>query len=272
MLGIAVFSYNRPSYLSELLLSLQAQTDKREVEMHIFQDGAYTPKDNDLIREAITVAETTETGIPTKLHTRNENVCIGIALSEAIETMGARYDRLMMIEDDVVLSPHWLHLAHVLYGQLEDHLDVYAFSPGFKRRCSAEAISEELDTITVPDSLHMWCECTTPDRWARIQETYRPAYARFLAGKDYRQRDHQAILRWCRDMGYPIPVTSHDGMILTAMRVAGMCRVQPTVNRAMGIGERGLHFTDALYAELGFGEQMPYVFESDATRERFIWD
>jgi len=45
-----------------------------------------------------------------------------------------------------------------------------------------------------------------------------------------------------------------------------------TVNRAIGVGQNGIHFTPQKFHEMGFENQTPFVFDSDAAIEGFVWD
>jgi len=65
---------------------------------------------------------------------------------------------------------------------------------------------------------------------------------------------------------------SQDGGREMACRRNGMARAQCAVNRAIGIGQHGLHFTPQVFAEMGFGRQTPFMFREDATRGGFTWD
>jgi hypothetical protein len=197
------------------------------------------------------------------------NVGIGINQFEAYEWMCDRYKRIVMLEDDVILSPYWARLLPLLFDELEQHPDVFGFVTGFKRWCSAEDIDARLGEVA-PGSPHWWMIGFTPDRWERIK----PHFARYydlIRDCDYRQLPHGRILELFEEVGWNSPVSSQDGGKTMAVHLAGMHRVQLTVNRGISIGREGVHFNGGLFERLGLHEQEPYVFESDRTRGGFEW-
>ena len=123
--------------------------------------------------------------LPNKhLHSRGFNAGIGIASFEATEMLTSTYERVMQMEDDIVLSPHWFRLARVLWEELEAHPDVYSFNPSYKRTHRKEQDAQHIGNVTYGWN-HMWCECFTADRWARIRDAYME-YHELIAGADYR--------------------------------------------------------------------------------------
>jgi hypothetical protein len=268
MIGIGILSFDRPDYVRRLLASLEAQTVRDGYDLHLYQDGAVNAysgetraKQSDI--EAC-VRAFANADLPNKwAHIRQSNVNVGINTFEAIEELTGTYERVILLEDDVVLSPYWPRLARVLFDGLAAHPDVFSFSPGFV------ASGDDLSAV-VADWHHMWCECFTADRWQRIRPYYLEFYEQFIAGCDYLHRDEAAILDWQAAHGGRA-IASQDGGRETAIRLTGMRRVRCEVNRALGIGQRGLHFTPALYRAGGFQRGVPFIHPSDAEREAFTW-
>ena len=77
------------------------------------------------------------------------------------------------------------------------------------------------------------------------------------------------LFRSYRQHGWNHPATSQDAAKDLAIRRAGMIRLVCEVNRAIGIGRTGQHFTPELFAAGGFDQATPYTFKCDARRERF---
>ena len=274
-IGVGILAFNRPQYLRRLLISLEMQTDLSGCEFHLFLDGAINQttgvqyayqKDIDACERLFERAR-----LPNKhIHTQEQNVGISIASLELTDTLASTYERIMQLEDDVVLSPDWLYLARILYGELEEHPDVYSFNPGFRRYGTHADDAANLGRITYTWN-HMWCECFTADRWARIRDYYMEYHA-YVVEEDYIERMDGPVREFFDGLGMREGLAcSQDGGREMAIVRSGMCRAQCAVNRALGIGQYGIHFTPELYAEMGFARQVPFMFKSDATRESFEW-
>jgi len=276
VIGVGIVAFNRPKYLRRLLMSLEMQTDLHGCDFHLFLDGAVNQtsgvqyayqKDIDACERLFDRAR-----LPNKhIHKQEHNVNIGIASLEATDTLASTYERIMQLEDDVVLSPDWFRLARILYDELEERPDVYSFNPGF-RRCGQHADdTANLGRISYTWN-HMWCECFTADRWARIRDYYMEYHA-YIVEEDYVERLDGPMGEFFDSLGMREGLAcSQDGGREMAIVRNGMRRAQCAVNRALGIGKEGIHFTPALYDEMGFAQQVPFMFKSDAARKGFKWD
>lgn len=274
MIGVGIISFNRPMYLRRLLKSLEAQTEKI-AEFHLFNDGAINSisgnvyaRKND-IEFCLRFFE--KSRLPQKTtHAREGNVGIAIHQKEAIDFMSEQYDRIMIVEDDVILSPHWFRLARILFDEMAQHENVFSFNPGFRRMCDESELKNSLDTVQVTDQ-HMWCECFTANNWKRIQAHLKPYYD-LVWDCDYRQMPREKIVELHKRRGSQQKGESQDVARVVAIALEGMYRVQCTANRGVSIGRQGLHFNDNFYQFLKLDKQFPYVHESDAHRRAFRWD
>lgn len=272
MIGITLIAFDRPQYMRRLLASLEQQTDLEGVTFHLFQDGpinafsgrkAGSGEGIDAVRTMWYKAD-----IPKgKMSWRIQNVGTGIHQFEALEWMMQRYRRMVLMEDDVVLSPHWVRLTKILYDQAEAWPDVYSFSLGFKRRCSRGHLAEHLDKLTF-DYGHWWAECLEVEKWAKARAYFLPYY-QMIKDVDYYARPQEEILALYERDGWPRPYTTQDGGWEYAVWRAGMRRAVAVANRGIGIGQEGEHFNPALFRELGMANQTPYIHAGDATLDRF---
>ena len=276
MIGVALIAFDRPDYVRRLLASLEQQTDLDGVAFHCFQDGAvnaYSGReagDPDGIEEVRALwgkAKLPGKGIA---QWRIQNASIGIHQFEALEWMCERYAQVVMLEDDVVLSPHWLRLAKVVYGQMVQWPDVFSFSLGFKRHCKRGQTNANLDKLMIAHT-HWWAECMTAANWGKARQYFLPYY-QLIKGRDYRDRDHDAIRALYASVGWERPYTTQDCAKEMAAWRAGMMRVVAVVNRAIGIGQWGEHFRPEWFHRLGLDEQAPYTFDGDAMLEGFELD
>jgi len=275
VIGVALIAFDRPEYTRRLLASLEQQTELGGAAFHMFQDGAVNPHSGRVAGNEARIWQVRTLWQGARLPHKREAVCrpqnagIGIHQFEALEWMVTQYERVLLLEDDVVLSPHWLRLARVLYDQMAEWEDVFSFSLAWKRRCGRGQIARSLPLLTSACG-HWWGECLTARNWARVRPYFMPYYE-LIQDVDYRDRPHDAIIAVYQSMDWDQPYTTQDGAKTMAVWRAGMRRAVTVVNRGIGIGQLGEHYNPVLFRQLGMDDQAPYIFESDATLERFEW-
>jgi len=266
MIGVAIIALDRPHYLARLIASLEQQENAGDVDYHLWQDGVTNEYSGRVVADehnwnAARAAWDRAKLLHKYTHMHIRNLGVGLHQLGAIEWMTFKYDRVMVCEDDVVLSPHWLRLLGVLFEQFKDHPEVFGFCPGFKRLGLNTAALRYQDE-------HWWCEAFTADAWARAR-LYYADYIRIIESVDYINRDNDAIRALFAKRGFEHLATSQDAGKDMAIHTAGMRRVVCELNRAMGIGKTGLHFTPALFNRLGYDNQGPLIHAGDEARERF---
>lgn len=271
-LGIAIIAFDRPQYTRRLLASLEQQTDLEGVAFHFWQDGAVNAYSGRVAGDQNRIEQTralwAKAELPCKhTHWRIQNVGIGIHQFEALEWMIQRYRQIVILEDDVVLSPFWLRLVRVLYGQMDEWPDVFSFSLGFRRRCGRGQIAANLNRLTTARS-HWWAECFTAANWARVRGNFL-LYYRLIQEVDYANLPREEILALYEADGWDWPYVTQDAAKEWAVWRADMVRAVAVVNRAIGIGKEGMHFNPAIFKAAGMDGQMPYIFEGDAELKRF---
>lgn len=273
-IGVGIVSFDRPDYLAQLVESLEGQTCGAGVEYHLWQDGAVNEFSGRECADPVDIEASVAVFAGSSLerrffHVREGNVGVAINQFEGIETMVQFYDYVLMIEDDVVLSRYYLRLVRVLLAQLEGTEDVFGVCLGFKKLCRPGRLQENLDKIFRTCG-HWWAEAFYADRWARMRPFFLDFYE-LVEGIDYVERPTRAIQAVFRRHGWPSPVDSQDAAKDMAIYAAGMERVRTVVNRAVSVGERGVHFNPGVFRRLGFHRQGPYVFEGDQDLEKFEW-
>ena len=272
-LGVGIISFDRPAYLRRTLAALEAQTAVGDAQYWLFQDGAVNHysgrvhgKDEDV---AACVRLFDNAKLPDKHITAwDRNVGVAINSLEALDTLSAAFERVILLEDDVVLSPHWFRLARILFDDLEAHPGVFSITPGFR--------AEGRDPAEVRIGWrHMWAECFLAARWREIRPFYIEDFWPHVAECDYFDRDIEAIdALYARRGVHGGPdglAWSQDGGRQLAMLRAGLVRAFLPLNRAVGIGREGIHFTPALFHQRGYDNPGPFIHPGDATCEGFTW-
>ena len=272
-IGVAIIAFQRPALLRQLLQSLERQTCLENASFHQFQEGAVSVFDGQprapesVIRDSVQVF--LQSSLPRKqLHTRPTQVGTAIHQYGAVSWMVKQYERVLILEEDVIVSPHYLRLAGILFEQIRDRSDIYGFSLGFRKMCLAEHAQDHLAEMRY-GTPHWWDIGFWASSWAKILPHFLEYYA-LVRGVDYRNRPSDAIRTLYEAKGWHQQATSQDGGKDMAVHAAGMKRIVAVVNRGVSTGAKGEHFRPAEFHRMGLDEQKPYVFTEDATLERFV--
>lgn len=266
-LGIAIISYNRPHYLRQLLVSLEHQSRLTQTDVHLFQDGARLQSDRHKVRECVELFDLTHLTVKHK-HVRTRNVGIAVNQFEALELMFKTYDYVMILEDDVILSNHYLKLIRVLIGQCFSMPQVFSLSLNFLRQCEKSKISDNLNKIYLTNRVHWWAEVFSKHNWT-LARPYFLEYYELVKDANYLLRDHKAIRELFASKGFEERNTSQDAGKDYAVFRLGMSRINTVVNRGMYIGIEGTHFDQKKADPYKFGEQVPFYFEDDRDLTEF---
>ncbi len=121
-LGIVVLGYNRPKHLDAVLESLDRQ---RQIDrVHIWIDGTQGRSEfNDANRESVLVARRYQVR---ELHAISGHLGIEKMMLDALENMSARYDRLIIIEDDCFPLSGCIDAFEETLAEVADRPDVYS--------------------------------------------------------------------------------------------------------------------------------------------------
>jgi hypothetical protein len=225
--------------------------------------------DEGRIQESMQLFLNSGIGMQREMHVHKANVGIAINQLEAYDYLAEHYENIVVLEDDVVLSPHWARLLPILFEEMKQRPDVFGFTTGFKRACEIGEIEANLDEVQVSNR-HWWMIGFTRQTWGRIREHYMRYYV-LVRGVDYGALPYKEIRKFFRLVGYASKASSQDAGKDMAVMLAGMKRVALVVNRGISIGKEGLHFVPDLYSAMKLDQQVPYIFASDATREAFKW-
>lgn len=262
-LTIAILSFDRPGYLKEVLASLTPQLRNGD-EILLFQDGGWDRfAQKSLERDAQIEAciATFDRYFPPRAHKRfrvskfisEDNLGIAgnyrRAESQVFETL--RRESVLLLEDDLVLGPHYLFSISKL-------LEVAQREPkiGYVAAYGDLWASREQQILRISELIQMhenWGAALTRRSWL-AQKPVRERYWNLVKDSPYHARDNQAIRDLYREYGYMCQYTSQDASRWVACCVAGLARVMTAVCQARYIGALGMHFTPELYARFGFAD------------------
>ncbi len=110
---VAIFAFNRPKHLSSLLDSLSQNVEFAESEVYIYVDGPRNNTDLKLVEETREVAKQFS-GVRVKnLVIREENLGLGKSLKTGVTEVLSKHDRIIVLEDDLVVTDSFLKFMNV---------------------------------------------------------------------------------------------------------------------------------------------------------------
>jgi len=271
-LGVGIISFNRPHYLSQMLQSLQLN-DLWNADFHFYQDGHksrltglnLTPEES--IKDCLSLFNNTY--LPNKeIHPREVNLGIGINQFLAYEELSSNYEYVLILEDDIVVSPHFIYLLRVLIKQFLHQPNIFSVSLNFKRRCLLEEILNNLQKVSYKRE-DWFAECFDSFKWKQRVKPLFMSYYNLIKDVEYKDRPHEKIRELYKQFEIEEKRTSQDGVKEVITKYLGLERISTVVNRGIYIGEEGTHSTKRLYEQMNFKNQEPFIFETDRNIKEF---
>ena len=129
---IAVFAFNRPEHLRRTLAALAANDMAAESDLTIFCDGPRHEGERTLTDEVRSAAGTATGFRSLDVVEREKNLGCADSVISGLEHMFTRHERLAVIEDDVLCSPHTLRFLNAGLEKYADEpvvFNIAAWSP-----------------------------------------------------------------------------------------------------------------------------------------------
>lgn len=259
--ALAIFSFNRPHYLKDVLASLVTNQGLNDIDFYFIQDGAINlfseriATDEQVIIECLRLWE--ECALPNKRLIRHaENKGIGISQFEAkvflFEQM--QYDQVMFFEDDLVLSRHYVRILKIMLDQYRNERAVGAvMCHGGKPSPHLQNKKHVLLNRVRFANDNLWGWATWKDRWQKIKPAFLDYYE-FIKDIDYKRKGmkREQILAFYKKNGFIIRHISQDAAVQYAFVKNDLTLVQTEIHRGLYIGAIGEHMTQRQYDAIGY--------------------
>jgi putative methyltransferase (TIGR04325 family) len=160
---IALFAYNRPSFMQRILQAISRDNLAKETDLHIYIDGP-KPGASDLDKEKIAqvfkIAQENDFTNKVVIQKRIENLGLARSISEGVSEVVNKYGKVIVLEDDLDISPYFLQYMNDALTTYEDKKEVLSIGA-----CNFFASGNHIPEtffIPIPDCLG-WA--TWADRW-----------------------------------------------------------------------------------------------------------
>ena len=270
-LGIGIISWNRPNYLKQLLNSLE-KNDLSDCNFHLLQDGFRCKFTNNIVADPKDISQSiklfNDSKLPNKeFHIQEKNVSVAINQFEAMQILCKNYRYFIFLENDVIVSPNFIVVMKNLLKQFEHDKRVSCISPNFRLFCKKKEIKQNIDRLTFFRG-HFWAEACWTKKWKIIEKEYMPYY-NLVKNQPYEKRDEMVIKDLFNNSGMKMLTTSQDQGKDWAIMKSGMKRIRLVVNRATGIGDKGIHSTPGKLKATRDGHNKIYTFEEELKIKEF---
>lgn len=289
--GIAVIGYNRPDYLQQVVNSLEANPESQTLPFIFFLDGG--PKATILENKQII----NKSKIANKrIIERPNNFGIAKNIIDARRFMfdNLKFDKAFIFEDDCVVSPDYIRFVLNLSSWALQNYSNVGIVKGWAA-CQMEANQKLTHLNEVKESSsHLWAYCLDRKTWNNIKYTLYEYESKFLS-KATTNKDPE-IRKWLKEKinnhkhfvkqaygkkilpekinfkqaflsnNFPL---GQDGITYVAHYLAGYISLEPVVNRALYIGKKGVHFTEAKWNNFGFAKVTLENYKSDRNLNKF---
>jgi hypothetical protein len=261
---LCIFSFNRPDYLRDTLISIKTAMLHWEMRgpVILFQDGSLSPFTNimkcepELIQASKKVfSEVMPQGVVFEAPL-NLGIASNIYRAEkwVFEEMG--YDVGVFFEDDMVLAPRYFEALAALNELAEQEPRIGMFAAyGSDGRMSP--VNQHQKRAEMGSMHHNWAFGLRRTAW-EAREIHTRAYMNIIKDDDYRLRSAFRIASWYTQMGWPPLATNQDIAKNVSLNHAGLIRITTNAIFAKYIGRLGEHYTNEEFDRLGFGSASVY--------------
>lgn len=120
---VAVFAYNRPEHTERALLALSRSRRLQDCDFYFFSDAAKTESARAKVAETREILRRWAQTLNATVVEREANIGLARSISAGVSELCSRYGRAVVVEDDLVVSPDFLHF-------MIESLDRYENEPG----------------------------------------------------------------------------------------------------------------------------------------------
>ena len=160
--AIAFFAFNRPEHAAHALRTLAANPDAATSSLHIFVDGPRNAEEGERVQSVRDVVRQAQGFADVQVHASNANKGLFEAITGGVEHVLREHDRVIVVEDDVEVSPSFLTYMNAALARYRDDVrvgSIHGYTP---------PISGLPDYFFLPGA-DCWGWATWADRWALFE-------------------------------------------------------------------------------------------------------
>lgn len=125
---IALFVYKRPWHTSQAVEALQRNDLAAKSELIIYSDGPKTESDKEKVQEVRRYVDSIAGFKRVTVVERGQNLGLAKSVTEGVTDIVNRYGRIIVLEDDLLISPHFLDYMNTALTLFEKNTRVLQIS------------------------------------------------------------------------------------------------------------------------------------------------
>lgn len=162
---IALFTYNRPEHTQRTVDALAANRTANECDLFIFCDGARNVDDHEKVSKVRKFVREVTGFKSVTIISHETNSGLANSIIKGISHVLHSYDRIIVLEDDLVVSPFFLEYMNTCltaYRKKENVFSIGGWSPPNLLKCSTA------DSVVFIPRVCTWGWGTWKDRWESV--------------------------------------------------------------------------------------------------------
>ena len=179
---IALFVYNRPEHTRRVLASLRANPEARESDLFVFSDGPGNTAAESAVAAVRTVLQGIEGFRTVTIRPRGENAGLAASVIGGVGELCRSHGRVIVLEDDLLLSPHFLRYMSAALDRYADRPEVMQVAGNM----FPVALETTDDALFLP-FVSSWGWATWDRAW-RLFDPKMGGYQRLAAERQLRRR------------------------------------------------------------------------------------
>lgn len=163
---IILFAYNRPMHIKKTLEALKNNVYADESVLIIFSDAAKNDKDISSVEQVRDFIKSVCGFNEIIIHERGENLGLANSIISGVTEIINIYGRAIVLEDDIVTSPHFLKFMNEALDFYKDDKKIYSLS-GYNFPINIpKSYKHQVYLLQRPSS---WGWATWKDRWEKAE-------------------------------------------------------------------------------------------------------
>lgn len=186
---VALFAYKRPEHLRRTIAALQVNSEAANTALYVFSDGPRADVDLPAVLEVRDIIRQTDGFASVQVSARDTNAGLSQSIIEGVTRVVREHGRLIVVEDDLVVSPFFLrHMNDALatYADADQVASIHGY---------VYPVSEALPETFFLKGADCWGWAT----WDRAWRRFEPDGAKLLTALLERRLTHEFDL----DGSYP---------------------------------------------------------------------
>lgn len=105
---VVVFAYARPEHLQRTVESLSQNPEAERTDLHVYCDGSKSPHMRDRVNAVREYVASIDGFASVHRVYRDHNIGLAQSVIDGVSSLLQKHDRVIVVEDDLLLSPHFL--------------------------------------------------------------------------------------------------------------------------------------------------------------------